>query len=199
MAHRVLHWAGTDAWRAETAALELGADGVTATGTQLGVGELPDGTPLPYRADYRLDATDGWRTKTFEVDVTGAGWRRVMLLVRRAEGWQCMAREEGDKLPFDWAGGEVDGLETAVDVDLAFSPLTNLMPVRRLDGAPQDHVMAWVALPDLVLHVSRQRYEPVRPGVVRYIGLDDGFTADLALDPDGLVVTYPGLARRVAG
>ena len=28
---------------------------------------------------------------------------------------------------------------------------------------------------------------------------DDGFTADLELDAEGLVVTYPGLARRVSG
>ena len=51
--------------------------------------------------------------------------------------------------------------------------------------------MAWVSLPDLVVHESRQRYSHVAPGVVRYE--DDSFAADLELDGDGLVVRYPGL------
>jgi hypothetical protein len=31
------------------------------------------------------------------------------------------------------------------------------------------------------------------------VGLDDGFTAELELDRDGLVVRYSGLAERVEG
>ena len=33
--------------------------------------------------------------------------------------------------------------------------------------------------------------------VVRYIGLDTDFTADLELDEDGLLIFYPRLARRI--
>jgi hypothetical protein len=38
----------------------------------------------------------------------------------------------------------------------------------------------------------------VAPGVVRFVdrGQFDGFTAELELDRDGLVVRYPGLAER---
>ena len=39
----------------------------------------------------------------------------------------------------------------------------------------------------------------VRPGVVRFVSLDSDFTAELELDPAGLVVRYPRLAERVAG
>ena len=54
-------------------------------------------------------------------------------------------------------------------------------------------------MPDLSLHASRQRYEHVRPGVVRFtdLGLHEGFTAELELDADGLVLLYPELARRL--
>jgi hypothetical protein len=57
--------------------------------------------------------------------------------------------------------------------------------------------MAWVSLPDLKVHRSEQRYEHLAPGRVRFSS--DGFTADLELDADGLVITYPGLARRASG
>ena len=75
------------------------------------------------------------------------------------------------------------------------------MPVRRrgLHERPgsEDFVMAWVSVPDLRVHASPQRYEHVRPGVVRFLSLDGDFTADLELDADGLVVRYPRLAQRV--
>ena len=75
------------------------------------------------------------------------------------------------------------------------------MPVRRsrLDERPgsEDFAMAWVSVPDLRLHASPQRYEHVRPGVVRFVALDSDFTAELELDEDGLVVRYPRLAERV--
>ena len=88
----------------------------------------------------------------------------------------------------------------ALDCDLALSPLTNAMPILRhgLHEQPgeADFTMAWVDVPSLTVTESRQRYEHVAPGLVRYVdrGEFDGFTAELELDPDGLVLTYPGLA-----
>jgi uncharacterized protein len=78
-----------------------------------------------------------------------------------------------------------------------------LMPVRRHSLHERDGVTeilaAWVSVPDLTLRASRQRYEHVRPGVVRFTDLDvhEGFTAELELDADGLVLIYPELARRL--
>jgi hypothetical protein len=59
--------------------------------------------------------------------------------------------------------------------------------------------MAWVSVPELTVHAARQRYTHIRPGLVRFESLDgqfEGFTADLELDDDGLIVRYPGLAER---
>ncbi len=73
------------------------------------------------------------------------------------------------------------------------------MPVRRHDlhrrpGAV-DFLMAWVSVPDLAVHPSRQRYEHVRVddegAVVRYVGAHRGFEGELQLDPDGFVFVIP--------
>jgi hypothetical protein len=167
---RLIVWRGTDEWRAESAAVELFDDGLRATGTQVGA---------DYQVDYELDAMlEGFVTNSLTVTARGEGWSRALTLRRD---------QMGDDL---------------LDCDLALSPLTNAMPIlrHRLHEVPgaADFTMAWVDVPSLTVHTSAQRYEHVAPGVVRYVdrGTHGGFTAELELDEDGLVVRYPGLAER---
>ena len=91
------------------------------------------------------------------------------------------------------------GLEGADFFDLGFSPLFNSLPVRRdglhRGGAPRDYAMLWIEVPSLAVERSAQRYEPLHPGCVRFS--DASFSADIELDEDGFVVSYPGLAERV--
>jgi hypothetical protein len=83
--------------------------------------------------------------------------------------------------------------------DLGLSPLFNSLPVWRdrvlADGTARDYVMRFVAVPDLRVTESRQRYEPLASRRLRYRSGD--FTAELDFDDDGLVVRYEGLAERV--
>ena len=96
-------------------------------------------------------------------------------------------------------------LAGAIDCDLAFSPLTNAMPVARHRlgerAGSESFLMAWVSLPDLSVTPSRQHYTHVGRGdagsTVRYESESRDFVAELELDPDGLVRVYPQLARRV--
>jgi hypothetical protein len=182
---RAITWRGLEEWLAEHAQVELCDTGVAASGVQLGV------EPEPYRVDYHLDAPSDWVTRRLEVDASGAGWRRSLVLEHDGAGAWTVDGE---------SARELDG---ALDCDLAFSPLTNLMPVRRhaLHESPGscDFAMAWVSVPDLAVHRSPQRYEHLRPAVVRFTSLDGDFTADLELDPEGLVARYPRLAERVGG
>lgn len=200
MNQRAVAWSGLDGWRAEFAEVELGADGLRAQGTQIGV------DPMPYRAQYRLDAAaPGSVTRSLRVEVSGAGWGRRLRLERAASGeWTIEIGGEGaeDELPAP--GGDPHGLAGAIDCDLAFSPLTNAMPVRRhgLDrGGSKTFLMAWVSLPDLAVTRSRQHYTHVSAdeagAVVRYESESRDFVAELEFDRDGLVRVYPQLARRV--
>lgn len=197
---RLVVWRGLDAWRAEAAWLVLGADGLAAEGTQIGA------EPLPYRLDYRLEAP-GFDPLRLVVAAAGDGWRRRLELTRADAGAWALAAEHEGRVDLPDAGGDPAALEGAGGVDLGLSPLTNLLPVRRhaLNAGPgeADLVAAWVSVPDLAVRPSAQRYEHLRAdgagAVVRYIdrGEHAGFTADLEIDPDGLVRVYPGLAGRM--
>ena len=108
-------------------------------------------------------------------------------------------------MPLPAPGGDHGAVTGALDCDLAFCPLTNVMPIRRhelhLHPGGRDFLMAWISVPDLGLPPSRQRYEHVgrRDGrlVVRYVGEHRSCVGELELDEDGFVLLYPDLARRV--
>jgi len=173
---RFLAWRGLDGWRAEGCTVELGDHGLRAVGVQLGAA---------YQLDYGLETDAELLTRRFVVTVKDAAGERGVLLERSDDSaWTA----NGEAQPH---------LQGALDVDLALSPLTNHMPAARLGDEPADHVMAWIDVPSLEVTRSGQRYEPIEAGRVRYVGLDDGFTAELELDEDGFVVNYPGLAERV--
>jgi uncharacterized protein len=171
----LLVWRGVEEWLAEACEVTLADDRLHARGVQLGA------EPHPYRVDYELSTGANWVTERLQV-VCG---ERSLDLVRAGDGsWTA----DGEPQPH---------VQGALDCDLAFSPITNFMPARRLAGEPVDHVMAWVSVPDLAVLRSEQRYEPIDARTVRYIGLDSDFTADLELDEDGLVMRYPRMAERV--
>jgi uncharacterized protein len=173
-------WRGLEEWLAEACELTIADDRLHAMGVQLGA------DPHPYRVDYELTTGEDWVTARLYATARDASGSRALDLRRGADGlWTA----NGEPQPH---------IEGALDCDLAFSPLTNFMPVRRLGDEPLDHVMAFVSVPDLSVTRSPQRYEPIDARRVRYVALDSDFTAELELDEDGVVVRYPRLAERVA-
>jgi hypothetical protein len=194
---RALVWRGVDGWRAEYADVWLRDDRLVARGVQLGV------DPVPYEARYSLDTSPGYDTAHLSVNASGAGWSRTLDLRRDSAGaWDISVSATG-QVDMPDPGGTAAEFDGGRDCDLQSSPLTNAMPVLRerlLDGGgPVDLVMAWVAVPALTVSRSDQRYEPIDARRVRYVTPGGGFTAELELDEDGLVVSYPGLAERVTG
>ena len=124
---RLLLWRGVEAWTAEASRVDLREDGLSASGTQMGV------DPVPYRLDYRLEAGPRWVTSRLNIDATGEGWRRHLDLRHDGAGtWSCEVENAGD-VDLRPAGGDLDPVKGALDCDVARSPLTNVMPVRRYD------------------------------------------------------------------
>jgi uncharacterized protein len=176
---RQLVWRGLEEWLAEECSVLVEEDRLRAEGVQLGA------EPHPYRVDYELLTAPGFVTERLIARARDAEGSRTLELLRASDGaWTA----NGEPLP------EVEG---ALDCDLAFSPLTNFMPARRLGAEPVDLVMAWVSVPDLGVRRSEQRYEPIDDHRVRFVSLDSDFVAELELDDDGLVTRYPRLAELV--
>ncbi len=197
---RSVAWAKDDPFGVEFAELLLAAETLTATGVAIGT------APIPYRLDYALETGPGFVTTRLHVTSRGEGWSRELDLRRDPHGAWSVAVVEKGSVDLPRPGGDPSRLEGALDCDLGLCPVTNMMPILRHDflhtGGPIELAMAWVAVPELSVRLDRQRYRHLRTAadqhVVGFEAVDGSFTAEITVDADGVVIDYPGIARRLA-
>lgn len=98
-------------------------------------------------------------------------------------------------------GKALNGIAGCVDVDLGFTPATNLIALRRLSlkigqraEAPAAYLsfprMRFVKLPQTYRRIGRTEYEYEAPTV--------GYAGTLQVSASGAVVHYPGLFEMLA-
>lgn len=100
----------------------------------------------------------------------------------------------------EWAlnGSKVWEATGCDDVDLNFSPSTNMLPIRRLNlsiGQRAQVRAAWLRFPSFILEPFEQTY--TRTAEDRYIYESAGgkFRRELTVTPAGFVLEYPGIWR----
>ena len=162
--------------------------GVIANGIVLGVAE-----GRPFRLAYEVRCDAYWRVRYARVGVPGESPKTELL----SDGEGNWATSDGRAVAY---------LEGCGYVDISETPYTNTLPIRRLGLAPAESADVSVAYFDgyeLQPWPEPQRYtrldEGDGGGMYRFVSLDGGLTADLAVDSDGLVVDYPRLFKRVLG
>lgn len=161
-------------------------DGVTADGVVIGVTE-----GRPFRVVYEVRCDAEWRVRALRVVAPG-----------EPPGVDVFSDGEGNWTTL--AGRAVPELQGCIDADISVTPFTNTLLIRSLDLAPEESTelcVAYVKGTELQAWPEPQRYicleKSNRGGLYRLLSLDGGFTADLPVDADGLVLDYPGLFRRV--
>lgn len=136
----------------------------------------------PCRLDYLVVCDSGWHTLSGRV----RGWVGnetidTQLAVDADRRW----RLNGQECP------EVAG---CIDLDLNFSPSTNLLPIRRLGltaGQEAEVRAAWLRFPSFTLEPLNQRYRRVDATTYRYESAGGAFVTELQVNEAGLVTLYP--------
>lgn len=93
-------------------------------------------------------------------------------------------------------GSECPSVAGCLDIDLAFSPSTNLLPIRRLNlkpGGAQPVRAAWLTFPDLTLQPLEQAYRRLDATSYQYESGGGAFAAVLSTNAAGFVTHYSGL------
>ena len=143
----------------------------------------------PCRLDYRIECDAAWQTRRVRIHGRLGVVPAELELTRNAQGaWHAN-------------GAPVPALQGCVDVDLGFSPSTNLLPIRRLGLAVGGHASvraAWVRFPDLTLEVLEQVYTRVGDASYRYESAGGAFRRELTVSAEGFVLEYPDFWRAEA-
>jgi hypothetical protein len=102
--------------------------------------------------------------------------------------WQGAVQAQ-DYAGAKWAAG-------CLDIDLGFTPATNLIALRRLAldvGHEADAPAAYLAFPELKLERLEQRYHRLTLDKYDYQAPSVGYVGTLEVSEVGFVTTYPGL------
>ena len=170
--------------------LQMNEDGFLADG--IIIRRLPG--MAPFRLSYRIQC-DG-----------AAHLLRAQARIETPQEHLLDLRADGRGNWTDGAGKAIPGLAGCIDIDIAATPFTNTLPIRRLGlnpGQRAEFDVAYVTVPGLELKSLRQRYTCLSSGTGRAVYLYEncvsGFAAQLPVDDDGLVLDYPGQWRRHTG
>lgn len=173
----VVRWSTWDGEHVETTTLRWENEGFTISGVV-----------SRERVEYVLRVSAQWQVRQF-------------LLFRDLD-------EPDLWLATDGAGhwGEMNGahrteLDGCYDLDLACTPFTNTLPIRRLplrDGDTAELPVVFVDPDTLEVRPARQRYTRLGDRRWRYENLGTGYRVDLEVDEHGLVLDYPGEFRRLS-
>ncbi len=142
----------------------------------------------PCRLDYRVVCDEAWRT----LSVTVRGWL----------GNTAVDIKIDTDISRRWRlnGVVQPAMSGCVDIDLNFSPSTNLLPIRRLAlaiGEGAEVKAAWLRFPSMKLEPLSQHYHRLDETTYRYQSAGGEFTADLSVNKSGLVLAYPGIWESV--
>jgi hypothetical protein len=142
------------------------------------------------RLDYRVVCDPTWQSVSARV-VGWIGETAIELAIAADDqrGWTV----NGESCP------QVAG---CLDVDLSFTPATNLLAIRRTQVAVGGRVAvrsAWLDFPRLRLEPLDQVYARLDDTTWHYESNGGSFTARLVTNAAGFVIDYPGLWIRESG
>jgi hypothetical protein len=177
-------WRRLDRPGHETARLSRQGSGWDLSGTAIFAHE-----GRPCRLDYSILCDPAWRTLQARVEGwVGSETARIEISAGSSGRWRMNGSEHF----------EVDG---SLDIDLNFSPSTNLLPIRRLDLAVGEEARvraAWLRFPSFALEPLEQSYRRLAESTYRYESTGGRFAAELEVNASGFVTLYPGFCQAEA-
>jgi hypothetical protein len=140
----------------------------------------------PCCLDYAIVCNSEWETLSAKV----SGWVgsesiNVELSVDAERRWRLI-------------GTDYPAVAGCIDLDLNFSPSTNLLPIRRLNlSVGQEAVVkaAWLRFPSFALEPLEQLYRRLDAMTYRYESAGGKFVAELKVNEAGFVTQYSDFWR----
>jgi hypothetical protein len=141
-----------------------------------------------FRIDYEMALDSDWSIRRLILNGMIGGRRLKKHLVSDGNGhW----RDQHGPLP---------EFDACFDVDISFTPLTNTLPIRRLqlhEHEDKEIKVLYIDVAEQAIKAVYQRYTKLSGNRYRFETVPGDFEADIEVDVHGFVIDYPGLFRRV--
>jgi uncharacterized protein len=145
---------------------------------------------LSCRLDYLVICNLEWQTLSTKVTGwVGSAMVEIELLVDSDRYWQIN-------------GVACPAVTGCFDVDLGFSPSTNLLAIRRLNldiGQEAKARAAWLSFPEFSLEPLEQLYRRNQETNYYYESAGGRFVTELEVNTAGFITHYPGLWKVETG
>ncbi|RPE13655.1 hypothetical protein EGT74_09115 [Chitinophaga lutea] len=152
-------------------------------GTIVGVAD-----DLPLSVTYDIVTDSAWRVASLEMAIEQGGECTWISIQRDPDGkWT----QSGHARP-EWAD--------CIDIDISLTPFTNTLPINRLRPGPTERTRLDVLYINVLkgeIKPVEQHYTRLSENVYLYEGVVRDFKAELTVDEDGVVTTYPELFTRL--
>ncbi|GAA4926204.1 putative glycolipid-binding domain-containing protein [Mucilaginibacter defluvii] len=162
---------------------------VTASATDITISSTIAGTvnEQAFEVNYSLLLDSGWNCKEVYIEYISDGTPRSWHYVNIAGGW--LGGTDTQPLHCD-----------CIDVDISVTPFTNSLPFNRLKLQPGQTAQIEVLYFDVMAHsvfTTTQKYTCINEQTYKFEVADGSFAAELTIDSDGMVTSYPGLFERM--
>jgi hypothetical protein len=179
---KILVWKSTYVNTVEFTTIKF-TDNIEVNGqiTGQGLGKL-------LNVSYKLNINKKWEIQSVKINLQSDSSFSIYLHKNKEKQW---TNEKGEV---------ISKLNNCTDIDITLTPFTNTLPINRLKlavGESKEIEVVYFDLPTQNFNPSKQRYTNLGNGVYKYESLASGFTANLKVDSDGLVLDYPGIWHRV--
>jgi hypothetical protein len=171
-------WRRIDTPGHDTCRLEEDQNGWTLLGTSIFRHQFG-----PASLSYSLKCDSRWNTLSARIRGIAGNQHIDYLVSHEGESWTL----NGDIVP---------GLGHLVDLDLSFTPATNLVQLRRVpipEKEPVQLSVAWLDIDTGKLSELQQTYELRAEMQVWYEAPSVGYKGMLVLEPNGFIRRYPNL------
>ncbi|MDL5514883.1 putative glycolipid-binding domain-containing protein [Arenibacter sp. M-2] len=138
--------------------------------------------------NYLLEINEKWEIQSVNINLQSDSTFNIWLSKNKKNHW---VNEKGEILK---------QLNNCTDIDISLTPFTNTLPINRLGlavGESKEIEVVYFELPANKFSPVQQRYTNLGNGIYKYESLVSGFTANLQVDKDGLVLNYPDIWHRV--
>ncbi|WNZ43212.1 putative glycolipid-binding domain-containing protein [Leptolyngbya boryana CZ1] len=138
----------------------------------------------PCLLSYEVNTDSNWETRT--ANISGyIGKSIIALTITRTPNNRWSINDK-----------ELQNAADCIDLDLGFTPATNLIAIRRLAlavGARSPAPAAWLDFPDFMLKRLEQHYHRLSHDSYKYTSPDAGYANVLEVDDYGAITRYPQL------